>query len=95
MGKFDINSIRSQKNFGRIIKPCFSNKVTVKTTIKLVKNNEMIADKIEIGKLFNEYFVNIVKKLRLFTKEQSAVYTEITFTGKEHPQMKLQLFRKI
>ena len=55
----------------------------------------MIADKIEIGKLFNEYFVNIVKKLRLFTKEQSAVYTEITFTGKEHPQMKLQLFRKI
>ena len=42
----------------------------------------MIADKIEIGKLFNKYFVNIVKKLRLFTKEQSAVYTEKLSQGK-------------
>ena len=94
-GKIWYKFYQITKKFWQNFKPCFSNKVTVKTTIKLVKNNEMIADKIEIGKLFNEYFVNIVKKLRLFTKEQSAVYTEITFTGKEHPQMKLQLFRKI
>ena len=37
----------------------------------------MIDDEIEIAKLFNEYFVNIVKKLGLFTKEQSAISTEI------------------
>ena len=36
----------------------------------------MIDDEIQIAKLFNEYFVNIVKKLRLFTKEQSAISTE-------------------
>ena len=36
----------------------------------------MIDDEIEIPKLFNEYFVNIVKKLGLLTKEQSAVSTE-------------------
>ena len=29
----------------------------------------MIDDEIEIAKLFNEYFVNIVKKLGLFTEE--------------------------
>ena len=29
----------------------------------------MIDDEIEIAKLFNEYFVNIVKRLGLFTKE--------------------------
>ena len=36
----------------------------------------MIDDEIEIAKLFNEYFVNIVKRLGLFTKEQSAISTE-------------------
>ena len=36
----------------------------------------MIDDEIEIAKLFHEYFVNIVKKLGLFTKEQSAISTE-------------------
>ena len=33
-------------------------------------------DKTEIAKLFKEYFVNIVKKLGLLTKEQNAVSTE-------------------
>ena len=36
----------------------------------------MIDDEIQIANLFNEYFVNIVKKLRLFTKEQNAISTE-------------------
>ena len=30
----------------------------------------------EISKPFNEYFVNAVKKLELFTKEQSKISTE-------------------
>ena len=37
----------------------------------LVENSKMIDDEIEIAKLFNGYFVNIVKRLRLFLKEQS------------------------
>ena len=65
----------NNKKFWQIVKPLFLNKVKTKTTIQLVENNEMIDDEIEIAKLFNEYFVNIVKKLRLFTKEQSAVST--------------------
>ena len=36
----------------------------------------MIDDEIQIATLFHEYFVNIVKKLGLFTKEQSAISTE-------------------
>ena len=54
----------------------FSNKVKGKATINLVENDEMIDDEIQIASLFNEYFVNIVKKLGLFTKEQSAMSTE-------------------
>ena len=47
-----------------------------KTTIRLVENDEMIDDEIKIAKLFNESFVYTVKKLGLFTKEQSAISTE-------------------
>ena len=36
----------------------------------------MIHDEIQIASLFNEYFVNIVKQLGLFTKEESAISTE-------------------
>ena len=71
----DVNSISDNKKFWQIVKPLFSNKVKVKTTIKLVENNQMIDDEIETAKLFNEYFVNIVKKSGLFKKEQSTVST--------------------
>ena len=72
----DLNSISDNKKFWQIGKPLFSNKVKDKTTIKSVENDEMIDDEIQITTLFHEYFVNIVKKLGLFTKEQSAISTE-------------------
>ena len=72
----DRNSLSDNRKFWQIVKPLFSNKVKGKTTIKLVENDKRIDDEIEIPKLFNEYFVNIVKKLGLFTKEQSAISTE-------------------
>ena len=73
----NVNSNSDNKKFWQIVQSSFSNEVKAKTTIKLIENNEMIDDEIEIAKLFNEYFVNIVKKLGLFTKEQSAISTEI------------------
>ena len=76
MGNLDVNSVLDNKKFWQIVKPLFSNKVKAKTTIKLVENNEIIDDEIEISKLFNEYFVNIVRKLGIFTEKQSAASTE-------------------
>ena len=72
----DANSISRNKKFWQILKLLFSNKVNANSTTKLVKNNEMI-DEIEVAKLFNKYFVNIVKKLGLITKEQSTISAEI------------------
>ena len=46
----------------------FSDKVKAKITIKLVENNKMIDDEIEIPKLFNKYFLNIVRKKGLLAK---------------------------
>ena len=50
------------KKFCQIVTLLFSSKVKAKTTIKLVENDKMIDDDIEIAKPFDEYFVNIVKK---------------------------------
>ena len=72
----DINCISDNKKVWQTVKPLFSNKVKSKTIIKLVENDKMIDDEIKIAKILNEYFVNIVKKLGLTTKEQSAVFTE-------------------
>ena len=44
------------------------NKIKAKTATKLVKNSKMIDYEIKIAKWFNEYFLNIVNKLGLFTK---------------------------
>ena len=72
----DINSISDNKKYCQIVKRLFSSKVKGKTTITLVENDKTIDDEIEIAKIFNEYFVNIVKKLGLFTKGQSAISAE-------------------
>ena len=67
----DIKSVTDNKKFWQTVKPLFSNKVKAKTVIKLVENDAMIDDESEIAKLFNEYFVNVVKKLGILTEEQT------------------------
>ena len=84
----DVNFISDNKKFWQIVKPLFLNKVTGKTTIKLVESDEMIDDEIQTANLFNEYFVNIVIKLGLFTKEESAISTENSLSEVEIPMAK-------
>ena len=62
LANLDMNFISDNKNFWQIVKRFSSNKVKAKITTKLVENNKMIDDEIEISKLFNEYFLNIVRK---------------------------------
>ena len=70
-GNLDIKSVTHNKKFWQTVKPLFSNKVKAKTVIKLVGNDAMTDDESETAKSFNEYFVNIVKKLELLTEEQT------------------------
>ena len=67
----DIKSVTNNKKFWQTVKPLFSNKVKSKTVIKLVENNAIINDESEIAKIFNKYFVNIVKKLGILTEKQT------------------------
>ena len=68
---FDTKFVTDTKKFWQTVKPLFSNKVKAKTVIKLVDNDVMIEDESEIAKNFNEYFVNIVKKVGILTEEQT------------------------
>ena len=67
-----------KKKFWQNVKPLFSNKVKAKTVIKLVENDAVIDDESKIAKIFNEYFVTIVKKVGILTEEQ------ITFCNKPY-----------
>ena len=72
----DVNSVLDNRNFWQNVKPLFSNKAKAKTTIKLIENDEMIDNEIEIAKIFKEYFANIVKNLGILTEKESATFTE-------------------
>ena len=75
----DVNSISDNKKFWQIVINLFSQKkLNLKTNIKLVENNEMIDDEIEIAKLFNEYFVNIVKNQHCLQKNKVQFPQKIT-----------------
>ena len=69
----DVNSILDNRKFWGNVKPLFSNKVQ---TIKLIENDEIIDNEIKIAKIFNEYFVNIVKNLGIVTEKESGTFTE-------------------
>ena len=58
-----------------MLKSLFSNKVKAKAVIKLVENDAVIDNDSEIAKIFNEYFVNIVKKLGILTEKQAMYST--------------------
>ena len=60
--------------------------------MKLVENNEMTDDEIDIAKPFKKYSVDIVKKLEIFkntiqknTKEQSAISTKNSISDLKIP----------
>ena len=94
----DTKSVTYSKKFWQNVKPLSSNKVKAKTVIKLVENDAVIVDESEIAKIFNEYFVNIVKILGVLTEEQttySATNQLRILTGKKHPKIQLQRLRKI
>ena len=67
----NIKSVTDNKKFWQTVKPLFSNKAKAKTVVKLVESDAMIENESEIEKNFNEYFVNIVKKIGILSEEQT------------------------
>ena len=51
------------KELWNTVKPVFGNKVTTRNNITLIENEKVVTSEIELAKIFNKYFVDIVPKL--------------------------------
>ena len=59
----------THKNFWKIVKPLFSEKVNTDENITLVENNNIVSSEIEIAEKINVFFSNTVKELNIKVKE--------------------------
>ena len=61
----DGSQVTDNKKFWKTVRPFFSNKGPDSEKITLIENDELVRDDKEIAKIFNEFFINITKKLNL------------------------------
>ena len=59
----ELGKVNDSKKFWNTVKPVFGNKVTTRSNITLIDNEKLITSEIELAKIFNKYFVDIVPKL--------------------------------
>ena len=59
----ELGKVNDSKKFWNAVKPIFGNKVTTRNNITLIENEKVVTSEIELAKIFNKYFVDIVPKL--------------------------------
>ena len=59
----DLGKVNHSKKFWNTVKPVFGNKVTARNNITLTENEKVVTSEIELAKIFNKYFVDVVPKL--------------------------------
>ena len=59
----ELGKVNDSKKFWNTVKPVFGNKVTSRNNIALIENEKVVTSEIELAKIFNKHFVDIVPKL--------------------------------
>ena len=59
-----------------MVKPLFSNKIKLTEYITLEENGKIISNNIELAKIFNNFFGNIVPNLSISTNHSFLINTE-------------------
>ena len=59
----DTTTVNDNRKFWRTVKPLFSDKVQVPTSLTLLENNNLISNDEEVAEVFNNYFANITDAL--------------------------------
>ena len=59
----DTTIVNDNRKFWRTVKPLFSDKVQVPTSLTLLENNNLISNDEEVAEVFNNYFANITDAL--------------------------------
>ena len=61
----NVKDLSDSKNFWKIIKPYFSNKVLNSNKILLKEKGELVSDEKQLASIMNKFFINITKSLKL------------------------------
>ena len=64
-GSLNVNHIMNNKNFLKVVKPNFSNKILGTNKVVLRDDGKIISDTEKVADTFNNFFVNIVKTLKI------------------------------
>ena len=83
-GSLNVNRIADNKNFWRVVKPNFSNKILGANRAILGDGGKIISDTEKITDTFKKFFVNIGKNLKIDKDKQFLVETNddlILFMG--------------
>ena len=61
----NVNDIMDNKNFLKVLKPNFSNKIVAINKVKLTDAGKIISDTEMVDDIFNKFFVNIGDNLKI------------------------------
>ena len=78
-GSLNVNHITDNKNFWRVVKPNFSNKILGTNRVILRDGSKVISDTEKVANTFNKFFVNIGKTLQTDKDKQFLVETNDVF----------------
>ena len=78
-GSLNVNHITDNKNFWRVVKPNFSNKILGTNRVILRDGGKIISDTEKVADTFNKFFVNIGKTLKIDKDKQFLVETNDVF----------------
>ena len=78
-GSLTVNHIIDNKNFWRVVKPNFSNKILGTNSVILRDGGKVISDTERAADTFNKFFVNIGNTLKIDKDKQFLVETNDVF----------------
>ena len=78
-GSLNVNHITDNKNFWRVVKPNFSNKILGTNRVILRDGGKVISDTERVADTFNKFFVNIGNTLKIDKYKQFLVETNDVF----------------
>ena len=74
-GSLNVNHITDNKNFWRVVKPNFSNKILGTNRVILRDGGKVISDTEKVSDTLNKFFVNIGKTLKIDKDKKFLVET--------------------
>ena len=88
-GSLNANHITDNRNFWRIVKPNFSNKILGTNIVILRDGGKIISDTEKVADTFNKFFVNIGNTLKIgkdkqFQVEENNVFDPVLKAFKEY-----------